>query len=229
LFLERELNESIACNPDANSSKKGLRRMLFEARLHASRDPDVSAALNRRLLDMLRKHAPRRVGFYWPLEGEFDARGAIATWLALDAAREACVPVVMQRHAPLAFHAWTPDMPMEIGEHRIPVPATARDVMPDLVFVPCVGFDEDGYRLGYGGGYYDRTLAGWRAAGVAPVAIGVAYEACRTNALPREPHDLPLDAIITDAGCYPRGSGDDGGDNSGSDGSNAQAPGSTGR
>jgi 5-formyltetrahydrofolate cyclo-ligase len=207
LFLERELNESIACNSVAKSSKKALRRALFDARLHASREPGVSDALSRRLLDMLRHHAPRRVGFYWPLEGEFDARGAIATWLALDAAREASLPVVTQRDAPLAFHAWTPTMPMEIGEHRIPVPAKARDVMPELVFVPCVGFDEDGYRLGYGGGYYDRTLAGWRAAGVVPVAIGIAYEACKTDTLPREPHDLPLDAIITDAGCYPRGTG----------------------
>jgi 5-formyltetrahydrofolate cyclo-ligase len=210
LFLERELNESIACNPVAKSSKKALRSAYFEARLHASRDPDVSNALSRRLLDMLQHHAPRRVGFYWPLEGEFDARGAIATWLALDETREACLPVVSQRAAPLAFHAWTPDMPMTIGEHRIPVPATVRDLMPDLVFVPCVGFDEDGYRLGYGGGYYDRTLAGWRAAGVAPVAIGIAFEACKTGALPREPHDLPLDAIITDAGCYPRGTGEAG-------------------
>lgn len=210
MFLERELNESIACNPVAKSSKKELRRTLFDARLHASRDAGVSDALSRRVLDMLQRHAPRRVGFYWPLEGEFDARGAIAIWLALDAAREACLPVVMQRGAPLAFHAWTPDMPMQTGEHRIPVPASARDVMPDLVLVPCVGFDEDGYRLGYGGGYYDRTLAGWRAAGVAPLAIGIAYEACKTAALPREPHDLPLDAIITEAARYPRGAGSSG-------------------
>ncbi|MFC7632534.1 5-formyltetrahydrofolate cyclo-ligase [Paraburkholderia humisilvae] len=205
--MERELNESIACNPVAKSSKKALRSALFEARLHASRDPDVSAALSRRLLEMLKRHAPRRVGFYWPLAGEFDARGAIATWLALDDTREACLPVIMQRGAPLAFHAWTPAMPMKVGEHRIPVPASARDLMPDLVLVPCVGFDEDGYRLGYGGGYYDRTLAGWRVAGVTPIAIGVAFEACKTAALPREPHDLPLDAIITDAGCYPSGNG----------------------
>ncbi|MFC0402652.1 5-formyltetrahydrofolate cyclo-ligase [Paraburkholderia rhizosphaerae] len=200
------MNESIACNPVAKSSKKALRSALFDVRLHASRDPSISDALGRRLLDMLKRHAPRRVGFYWPLEGEFDARGAIATWLALDDTREACLPVVMQRHAALAFHAWTPDMLMKVGEHRIPVPATARDLVPELVFVPCVGFDEDGYRLGYGGGYYDRTLAGWRVAGVAPIAIGVAFEACKSAALPREPHDLPLDAIITDAGCYPLGS-----------------------
>src|ERR1700752_2212861 len=99
LFLEREVNESIACNSVAKSSKKALRRALFDARLHASREPGVSDALSRRLFDMLRRHAPQRVGFYWPLEGEFDARGAIATWLALDAAREASLPVVTQRNA----------------------------------------------------------------------------------------------------------------------------------
>ncbi len=203
MFLERELNESIARNPVAKS-KSELRRTLLEARLHAGRDPFANDALSRRLLDTLKLHAPRRVGFYWPLSGEFDARGAIAIWLALDERREACLPVVTRPDAPLEFHAWTPDMPMQLGEHRIHVPASGRVVMPDLIFVPCVGFDEHGYRLGYGGGYYDRTLAAWRAAKSQPATVGIAYEACRTGALQHEAHDLPLDMIITDASCYPR-------------------------
>ena len=72
-------------------------------------------------------------------------------------------------------------------------------MIPDLLFVPCVGFDADGYRLGYGGGYYDRTLAAWPVA-TKPVTVGIAYEACRTEALGREAHDIPLDLIITEAG-----------------------------
>ncbi|HEY3599475.1 MAG TPA: 5-formyltetrahydrofolate cyclo-ligase [Paraburkholderia sp.] len=196
------MNESIACNPAAKS-KNELRRTLLEARLHAGRDPIANDALSRRVIDTLQLHAPRCVAFYWPLRGEFDARGAIAIWLALNEQHEACLPVVTGRGAPLEFHTWTPDMPMQAGEHRIPVPASGRAVTPDLIFVPCVGFDEDGYRLGYGGGYYDRTLAAWRSAQTQPATVGIAYEACRTGALQREAHDIPLDMIITDAGCYP--------------------------
>lgn len=92
---------------------------------------------------------------------------------------------------------------MKIGHHRIPEPASNTLVTPDLLFVPCVGFDADGYRLGYGGGYYDRTLAAWPAA-TRPVTVGIAYEACRTEALAREAHDIPLDLVITDTASYPR-------------------------
>jgi 5-formyltetrahydrofolate cyclo-ligase len=203
LFLERELNESIARNL-VSKSKKELRRALLETRLKAARDPLANDALQQRVRDALQHHEPRCVGFYWPLDGEFDARNVLANWLAADASRTACLPVITQRDAPLEFHTWAPDLPMRVGEHRIHEPASGRLAMPDLVLVPCVGFDEDGYRLGYGGGYYDRTFAAWRTAGTVPKALGIAWEACRTGALQREAHDIPLDAIITDAGYYPR-------------------------
>lgn len=201
MFLERELIPSIACNPVAES-KKALRRMLLEARLQAASEPARNAALGRRILDALKHYGVSSVGFYWPLTGEFDARAAIAVWLAADAQREASLPVVKERGAPLEFHAWAPDTPMKIGHHKIAEPTSGRVVIPDLLFVPCVGFDADGYRLGYGGGYYDRTLAGWPGA-KKPVTLGIAYEACRTDALQRETHDIPLDLIVTEAGCYP--------------------------
>jgi 5,10-methenyltetrahydrofolate synthetase len=203
LFLERELTQSIARNPGAES-KKELRRKLLEARLDAALEPAHNLALNRRTIDVLTLYAPTRVGFYWPLKGEFDACAAIALWLAQGAGRQASLPVIRGSGEPLEFHAWSPDLPMKDGRHRIPEPTSGRVVIPDLLFVPCVGFDNDGYRLGYGGGYYDRTLSRWPGA-TGPVTVGVAYEACRTYALPREPHDIPLDAIITEAGFYPAG------------------------
>jgi len=93
---------------------------------------------------------------------------------------------------------------MQVGAHRIHEPTSGEVIVPDLLFVPCVGFDADGYRLGYGGGYYDRTLCRFRAdGGKVPVTVGVAYEACRTDALLREAHDIPLDAVVTDARWYP--------------------------
>ena len=155
------------------------------------------------MLDALKQYSVNSVGFYWPLAGEFDARAAIAVWLAASSQREASLPVVKERAAPLEFHAWTPDTPMKIGHHKIAEPTSGRVVIPELLFVPCVGFDAAGYRLGYGGGYYDRTLAAWPGA-TRPVTVGVAYEACRTEALQNEVHDMPLDLIVTEAGLYPR-------------------------
>jgi 5,10-methenyltetrahydrofolate synthetase len=202
LFLERELNPSIACNPAAES-KKALRKMLLEARLQAASEPAHNTALARHLLDALKQYGVNSVGFYWPLAGEFDARAAISVWLAASAQREASLPVVKERGVPLEFHAWTPAMPMKIGHHEIAEPTSGRVVIPQLLFVPCVGFDAHGYRLGYGGGYYDRTLAAWPCA-AKPITVGIAYEACRAPALIREAHDIPLDLIVTEAALYPR-------------------------
>jgi 5-formyltetrahydrofolate cyclo-ligase len=201
LFLERELDPSIARNPIAES-KKALRKTLLEARISAALAPAVNEALGRRLLDALKRHQPACVAFYWPLPGEFDARGAMSIWLAGNANRQAGLPVIESRGQALQFHAWAPDTPMKTGHHRIPEPASGEVVIPDLLFIPCVGFDADGYRLGYGGGYYDRTLAAWPGA-TKPVTVGIAYEACRTEALEREAHDIPLDLIITEAASYP--------------------------
>ena len=196
------MSPSIARNP-LPESKNALRKLLLKARLDAALEPAAQEALSRRMLDTLKLHEPACVGFYWPLPGEFDARAAIAIWLAFGAHRQASLPVVTNRGEALQFRAWAPDTPMKTGHHRIPEPATEVVVMPDLLFVPCVGFDVEGYRLGYGGGYYDRTLAAWPGA-TRPVTVGIAYEACRTDALQREAHDIPLDLIITEAACYPR-------------------------
>ncbi|WP_260858846.1 5-formyltetrahydrofolate cyclo-ligase [Paraburkholderia sp. BCC1885] len=196
------MSPSIARNP-ISESKNALRKTLLETRLHAALGPAATQALSRRLLAALSHYKPACVGFYWPLTGEFDARAAIAVWLAPGKQRVASLPVVRQRGEALEFHAWTPDTPMKIGHHRIPEPVPQNVVVPDLLFVPCVGFDAEGYRLGYGGGYYDRTLAAWPGE-AKPVTVGVAYEACRIGTLQREAHDIPLDMIVTEADCYPR-------------------------
>jgi 5,10-methenyltetrahydrofolate synthetase len=196
------VSESIARNPSAKT-KGELRKTLLEARKIAAGASVANAALCTRLHEVFAHYAPHSVGFYWPLAGEFDARGVIAEWLEDEPRRLAALPVVTMKGYALAFHAWTLDTPMRIGHHRIPEPASTQGVLPDLLLVPCVGFDDDGYRLGYGGGYYDRTLVAWPGTTM-PVTVGVAYEACRCPALPREPHDVPLDAIVTEAGLRVR-------------------------
>lgn len=192
------MDPRIACNPRPES-KKTYRTRLLATRLEAASDGALNAALETRLAALVEHLAPRSIGFYWPLRGEFDARAWIASWLAADPSRRASLPAIRERHAPLAFHLWTPDAPMREGHHGIPEPASQVSATPDLLLVPCVGFDADGYRLGYGGGYYDRTLAEWPGDGL-PVTVGIAYEACRieTGLLEREAHDLPLDAVVTD-------------------------------
>jgi 5,10-methenyltetrahydrofolate synthetase len=193
------VSESIARNPQAES-KAELRKRLLRARGETAAQGRADPSLAVHLREALERYGPHTVGFYWPLAGEFDARAIVEDWLAQDARRQAALPVVAMKGCALEFHAWTPDTPMRIGHHRIPEPQPARAVLPDLLLVPCVGFDGDGYRLGYGGGYYDRTLAAWPGAAT-PVTLGIAYEACRAT-LPREVHDVPLDAVVTDAGWF---------------------------
>lgn len=193
------MSESIARNLQAES-KAELRKRLLRTRGEAAAQGRADASLALHLREALERYGPHTVGFYWPLAGEFDARPIIEEWLTRDTRRQAALPVIAMKGHALAFHAWTPDTPMRIGHHRIPEPEPARPVLPDLLLVPCVGFDDEGYRLGYGGGYYDRTLAAWPDV-AKPVTLGIAYEACRA-ALPREVHDVPLDAVATDAGWF---------------------------
>ncbi|MCC8393142.1 5-formyltetrahydrofolate cyclo-ligase [Paraburkholderia sp. MMS20-SJTR3] len=195
------MDQSIARNP-VPIMKKALRQTLLEARLQAASRPAVNAALGRRVLDVLKHFGVPSVGFYWPLAGEFDARGPVSLWLAGDDSREASLPIIKERGTALEFHAWHPQVPMRVGHHKIAEPTSGRIVVPDLLFVPCVGFDADCYRLGYGGGYYDRTLASWPAASK-PITVGIAYDACRIDALQREAHDIPLDLIVTETGFHP--------------------------
>jgi 5,10-methenyltetrahydrofolate synthetase len=185
-----------------------LRAQLLEARLQQPASAARETSLAARLLSVLRERAPSCVGFYWPARGEFDARGVLADWLAEGADRSAALPVVITPAAPLAFHRWRPGMQMKTGRFGIAVPdhgdgdGDAVDIIPDLLLVPCVGFDPTRLRLGYGGGYYDRTLAGLAARAARPMAIGVGYDSGLVAALPREAHDMPLDAIVSESRCY---------------------------
>jgi 5-formyltetrahydrofolate cyclo-ligase len=203
-FVEHEVIQSIACNP-LLESKSALRANLLATREAQGAQADQEArgeALARRLMEVVAGYPEAAcIGFYWPVAGEFDARDALTVWLALGASRRAALPVVIAPRAPLVFHAWQPGAAMKSGRYGIPVPAEERVVVPDLLLIPCVGFDADRYRLGYGGGYYDRTLAEWPG-GRAPATIGVAFESAKCDALPRGEFDLPLGAIVTESAVY---------------------------
>ena len=135
------------------------------------------------------------VGFYWPFRGEIDLVGLVRK--LIDGGGRAALPVVVGKGRPLAFWRWEPGMAMRPGVWDIPVPAVAEPVEPDCLLVPLVGFDGEGYRLGYGGGYYDRTLA---AMPYRPMALGIGYAFQHLPTVRPQPFDRPMDAIATEDG-----------------------------
>lgn len=175
--------------------RKAERARLIAARLDAGRErrqawsDSIEASLETRLPFL----AGALVGFYWPFKGEFDARPLVRRLHARGA--RFALPVVIEKAAPLIFRAWAPGDKLEPGIWQIPVPAEDRRVEPDLLLVPLVGFDRAGFRLGYGGGYYDRTQA---AFGRRPLAIGVGFTLAAMETIRPQPHDLPMDLIVTE-------------------------------
>jgi 5-formyltetrahydrofolate cyclo-ligase len=114
-----------------------------------------------------------------------------------------CVPVIAGAGQPLDFREWTPDCTLVEGPFKAMVPETGPWLTPDTLIVPLVGFDRALNRLGYGGGFYDRTLARLRASGGAR-AIGFAFAAQELPHIPAEATDQPLDAVVTEHGCLER-------------------------
>jgi len=159
----------------------------------------VSDAIAAHLEGVLSTREARRgtiLSGYWPIRGEPDLRPLLA---ALHHAGVIIVlPVVEVRAAPLVFRRWTPETKMVRGDWNIPVPPSdAEALTPDVMLAPCLGWDGGCYRLGWGGGYFDRTLA---ALAPRPVAIGIALSAARLNTIYPQPHDMPLDLIVTETG-----------------------------
>lgn len=137
------------------------------------------------------------VAAYWPFKGEFDPRFAMRAWRAQGACT--ALPVVVGKGMPLQFRAWWPGMRTSAGVYGLPVPEEGPVVQPDIVLMPPVGFDADGYRLGYGGGYYDRTLAALPAQ---PLKVGVGFELSRIETIRPQPHDIPMDYVVTQQGIW---------------------------
>ena len=182
----------------------------------------ADAALDAQLRACLNGIAGGVLGFYWPIQAEFDARPAVAEWLAgshdLDDARRnerpgirrAVLPVVISKNQPLRFREWTPATTMQSAGFGTFVPSSGEWLTPTVLLIPLVGFDAAGYRLGYGGGFYDRTLAMLQSMqrtvstatttttpAATPITIGIGYAAGRLASIHPQPHDLKLDALIT--------------------------------
>ena len=184
--------------PIAPEGKAGLRKALLAARRalpEATRAP-WDAAIAQRLLEWCAQEKITQLGVYWPLHGEPDLHDAYAQLAVRGVAL--CLPVVLEKHAPLAFSDWTPGEAMVKDGMGVAVPARLRlRPAPAALLVPCLGFNEQRFRLGYGGGYYDRTLAQLPR----PRTVGIAY-ACLAASFPNGEYDIALDHIMTEGDLY---------------------------
>lgn len=163
---------------------------------HAAHGATAGATLRERVLATVEMAADATVSGYWPMRDEIDPRPLL--YALHDRGLRCLLPIVRGRGKPLQFRVWHPGMALVEGSYGERIPgADATEAVPTVLLVPLLAFDRTGYRLGYGRGYYDRTLAGLRAANGA-TAIGVAYAAQEVARVPRDATDEPLDWVITE-------------------------------
>ena len=185
---------------DVTRWRKAERERLIAARLALSVEERTAHAgrLAGELDAVIARVAPLSVSLYWPFRGEPDLR----PWMqsAHEKGLRIALPVVVAKGQPLEFREWWPGAPLARGVWNIPYPAEAQTIVPDVVIAPLVGFDAAGFRLGYGGGFFDRTLA---AITPSPIAIGVGHPIAGLPTIYPQPHDIAMDWILAGDG-HPR-------------------------
>lgn len=173
------------------------RREALDAEAHAA----ASAKILERLELLITALTPASIGFCWPLRAEVDLRPLLADWQ--EAQRTAALPVVVAPGQPLAFRRWQPGdsvgQQLAVDRYGIPFPRMGENLLPEWLLIPVNAVDRSGARLGYGGGYFDRTLA--QPARPA-LAIGVGFDHCRVHDMRPAAHDVPLDALVTEKGVH---------------------------
>jgi len=179
--------------------RRSERQRLIAARLAMSPEARAvaDAAIGRALKARFPPGSLALVAGYWPIRGEFDPRDYLRQVIGAGAA--AALPVVVAPATPLEFRPWTPDARMESGRWITFHPAEGPALTPTALLIPLVGYDAAGHRLGYGAGFYDRTLA---ALEPRPLAIGIGFELARLASIDPGPHDRPMDVIVTEAGVF---------------------------
>ncbi len=184
-------------------AKKALRKDLIAQRLNLPDRLQRIAQLQQIMRIWLVNRPDVVIGAYWPIHGEFDPLPALHRWkedgelIEQPEPRRIGLPVVNKERKTLTFHAWYPGCPMEEDAYGIPKPKDTEVIVPTVLFVPCVGYGPGGHRLGYGGGFYDRTLATLQPH---PFTVGLGFTNGFLEDFEPEPHDLPLDTILNDNG-----------------------------
>jgi len=181
--------------------RKGERERLIRER--SGLDPVTLERWRHRIDGFLECSFPglagRRVAFCWPIRGEYDARHLART--LRERGSLTALPVVVAPKTPLIFREWHPGVELAKGALDIPYPVGSREVVPEAVLLPMNGWDPQGYRLGYGAGFFDRTLA---SLAKRPVVIGISYELARLDTIHPQPWDIPVDYVVTERGVYRR-------------------------
>jgi 5-formyltetrahydrofolate cyclo-ligase len=181
--------------------RKSQRERLIAARLALA--PDTLESWRKMIDASIERSFPGlarcRLAFCWPVKNEYDARYLAKTLRERGALT--ALPVVVAPKQPLAFREWHPGVELAKGPLDIPYPVNSPEVTPDAVLLPMNGWDGKGYRLGYGGGFFDRTLAGLAKK---PVVIGVTYELAKLDTIEPQPWDIPMDYVVTERGVYRR-------------------------
>ena len=184
--------------------KKALRKSLVEQRLNLPDRLQRAAVLQDVMRIWLVGRPDTVIGAYWPIKGEFDPLPALHRWkedgelLDQRRLRRIGLPVVDKVHRTMVFHAWYPGCRMEEDAYGIPKPKDTEVVVPSLMFIPCVGYGPGGFRLGYGGGFYDRTLAILQPR---PYTVGLGFTSGFLSDFEPQPHDIALDAILNENGA----------------------------
>jgi 5-formyltetrahydrofolate cyclo-ligase len=181
--------------------RKAQRERLIAARMEI--EPAALEEMRKRIDSYLERSFPglasSRLAFCWPIRKEYDARHFVKKLRGRGALT--ALPVVVAPKAPLVFREWHPGVKLAKGALDIPYPADSPEVLPQAVLLPMNGWDANGFRLGYGGGFFDRTLA---ALDPRPAVIGVAYEQARLETIHPQPWDIPVDYVVTERGVYRR-------------------------
>ena len=181
--------------------RRAERERLIAAR--AAISPGTLDSWRRRIDGYLERSFPGlarcRLAFCWPIRGEYDARHLARTLRTRGALT--ALPVVVAPKTPLIFREWHPGIVLAKGPLDIPYPANSQQLTPDAVLLPMNGWDAQGYRLGYGGGFFDRTLA---ALAKKPLTIGISYEMAKLDTICAQAWDVPMDYVVTERGVYRR-------------------------
>ena len=185
------------------ADKQALRKTLLAQRQELPDRLHRAELLLRVMRIWLVGRTDTTIGAYWPIKGEFDPLPALHRWkedgelLDQPQRRRIGLPVVNKEHKTMTFHVWYPGCPMEEDAYGIPKPKDTEVVVPTLLFAPCVGYGPGGYRLGYGGGFYDRMMA---SLDPKPFTVGLGFGVGFVEDFESEPHDVPLDAILNNNG-----------------------------
>lgn len=180
------------------TEKDALRTKLIAARLGLPDRLERAVQLQSVLRVWLAGRREKAIGAYWPIKGEFDPLPALYRWSEADSTgRRIGLPVVDRSNASLQIHVWYPGCPTELDAYDIPKPKGTEAFQPDMLLLPCVGYGPAGVRLGYGGGFYGRTV---HAMVPRPLTVGLCYSNGFLPLLRAEADDLLLDALITDDG-----------------------------